>query len=321
MPRRRRSTTSSTGCSSIARRTLIAAALAAALIAAPAAQAKKYDVKPGKGTLQKAIDKAKKGDKLVLAKKGEYKGGVTIENRKNLTIKGPNDGKKLPTVDGRCNVAFTMLVLSPGIVLQNFKVTGATDAAGGQYGGAEVNFIEGGSGAALGLSLQDKCGVKYGVNVFDTGDVLVDESDFKGYDDAGVYVGGIRNPEHVVEVTDNTAKENNRGILIEDSAGNGGILVANNETNANTNGFTPTGIFLHNADGVVISGNVTDSNPYAGIHLDVTSDDNRVLDNRASGNGTSAQGGTGADLFNEGIGNCGSGNTFGTVAGNPLGAC
>ena len=320
MPRRRRSTTSSTGCSSIASARLIAALAAVTLLAAPAAQAKKIEVKPGKGTLQKAVNKAKRGDKLVLEKKGVYKGGVTVDTRE-LTIQGPNDGKKLPTVDGRCDVAFTMLILANPVTLKNFKVTGASDEFGGQYGGADVNFIEGGGGSTTGISLQDGCGVKYGVNVFDTGDVLVDESKFKGYDDAGVYIGGIRNPSHIVQVTDNVATENNRGILIEDSSGNGGIQVASNRTDSNTNGFTPTGIFLHNSDGVVINDNTATGNPYAGIHLDVTSDDNRVLNNSATGNATGAQGGTAADLLNEGANNCGSGNTFGTTAGNPLGVC
>ena len=172
-----------------------------------------------------------------------------------------------------------------------------------------------------GLTALLPCGVLYGVNVFDTGDVLVDESRFRGYDDAGVYVGGIRNPNHVVQVTDNVATENNRGILIEDSAGNGGIQVASNTADANTNGFTPTGIFLHNADGVVINDNVVRGNPYAGIWLDVNSDDNRLLDNTATGNATGAQAGTAADFQNDGVGNCGDRNTFGSTAGNPLGVC
>ena len=306
---------------SIASNRLTAALAAVAILAVPAgAEAKKIEVKPGKGTLQKAVDKAKKGDKLVLEKKGVYKGAVTIDKR-DLVIKGPNDGKKLPTVDGRCAVAFTMLILADPVTLQNFKVTGASDAQGGQYGGADVNFIEGGGGLASGLSLEDKCGVKYGVNVFDTGDVLVDESKFVAYDDAGIYIGGIRNPSHIVQVTDNVATENNRGILIEDSAGNGGIQLASNTINDNTNGFTPTGIFLHNSDGVIINDNVTTGNPYAGIHLDVTSDDNRVLNNTVTGNGVGAQGGAGADLLNEGANNCGSGNVFGTTSGNPLGVC
>lgn len=219
-------------------------------------------------------------------------------------------------------MAFTLLVLDGPVTLKNFEVTGASDAAQfSEYGGAEVNFISGGFGSASGLKMQDKCGVKYGVNVFDTADTLVEDGVFKGYDDAGVYIGGIRDPGTVVEVIGNKAKENNRGILIEDSGQNGGILVANNVTDANGNGFTPSGIFLHNSDGVVISSNDANNNPYAGIHLDVTSDDNRVLGNAATGNGVGAQGGTGADLLNEGQNNCGSDNTFGTTAGNPLGFC
>lgn len=250
-----------------------------------------------------------------------YKGGVEIDTRE-LTIQGPNDGKKLPTVDGRCKVAFTMLVLADPVTLKNFKVTGASDEHGAQYGGAEVNFIEGGGGAATGLSLQDECGVKYGVNVFDTGDVLVDESRFEGYDDAGVYVGAIRDPSHIVQVTDNITTENNRGILIEDSSGNGGIQIASNTTNSSSaDFFNPTGIFLRNADGVLINDNVANDNPFAGIWLDQTSDGNRLLNNVAQGNATGAQSGVGADLQNDGQGNCGSGNTFGSTAGNPLGIC
>ncbi len=229
------------------------------LLSAPTAQAKKFDVQPGKGTLQKAIDKARPGDKLALEPKGRYRGGVVIE--KELTIRGPSDGEKLPTVDGRCGTAFTMLVFDSPVTLKNFKVTGASDAQGGQYGGAEVNFIEGGAGTATGLKLQDGCGVNYGINVFDTGDVLVTEGRYQGYDDAGVYVGGIVNPQTTVDITENVATENNRGILIEDSRGNAGIRIADNTTNSNGNGFTPSGIFLHNADEVVISGNRSDSQP------------------------------------------------------------
>jgi parallel beta-helix repeat protein len=297
---------------------VIAAALAVALIAAPAAHAKKFDVKPGKGTLQKAIDKAKAGDKLQLKKKGVYKGGVVIE--KDLVIKGPNDGKKLPKVTGQCDVAFTMLVLGASAELKNFKVTGASDDAGSQYGGAEVNFIDGASGGAQNLHMESSCGVLYGVNVFDTESISVKGGTYRGYNDAGVYIGGIRRDGTVVQVTETDTTQSNRGIIIEDSAENVDILVANNVTNANDNGFNPTGIFLHNAQGVVIADNVANGNTGPGIWLDSTSDNNRLLDNVATGNG-GPQDAAPADLQNDGVGNCGSGNTFGTTAGNPLGAC
>jgi parallel beta-helix repeat protein len=297
---------------------LVAAALAALLLAAPAAQAKKFDVKPGKGTLQKAIDKAKAGDKLQLKKKGVYKGGVVIE--KDLVIKGPSDGKKLPTVDGKCDVAFTMLVLGSSATLKNFKVTGAADSAGSQYGGAEVNFIEGASGSAQNLRMEASCDVLYGVNVFDTEDILVTGGTYEGYNDAGVYIGGIRRDGTVVEVTETDTTRNNRGIIIEDSAENVDILVANNDTSGNDNGFNPTGIFLHNAQGIVVADNVANGNTGPGIWLDSTSDNNRILNNQASGNG-GPQDAAPADLQNDGTGNCGAGNSFGTTAGNPLGVC
>lgn len=254
----------------------------------------------------------------MLERKGAYRGGAEID--KELTIRGPGDGRKLPTVDGRCREAFTMLVLGSPVTLKNFKVTGAANAAGGQYGGAEVNFIDGAAGSAQNLRVASSCDVLYGVNVFDSGDVLITGGRYTGYDDAGIYVGGINRSGSAIEVTENRSTRNNRGIIIEDSAENAGILVADNTTNANDNGHTPAGIFLHNADGVVLAGNAAIDNSAAGIWLDATSDENRLVDNVASNNGV-AGGEVAADLQNDGAGNCGSGNSFGTVAGNELGAC
>ena len=296
----------------------LAAAVAAIVLLPAAAEAKKLEVQPGTGTLQKAVDKAKPGDKLVLKPKRAYRGGVEIDKR--LTIKGPGDGKKLPTVDGRCREAFTMLVFGSQVTLKNFKVTGAADAAASQYGGAEVNFVNGASGSAQGLRLKATCSVLYGVNVFDTADVLVTGGTYEGYGDAGVYVGGIRRDGSAVAVTETHTTRNNRGIIIEDSAEDVAFLVANNTASGNDNGFNPTGIFLHNAQGVVLSGNVANANAAPGIWLDATSNDNVLLDNQASGNG-GLQGEEPADLQNEGAGNCGSGNAFGISQGNPLGAC
>jgi parallel beta-helix repeat protein len=98
------------------------------------------------------------------------------------------------------------------------------------------------------------------------------------------------------------------------------ILVANNTTSGNDAGFEPAGIFLHNAQGVVLSGNVANANLGPGIWLDSASSDNRLLGNQASGNG-GLDGGAPADLQNDGAGNCGADNAFGTSQGNPLGAC
>jgi parallel beta-helix repeat protein len=293
--------------------------MAAVFLLPAAAEAKKHEVKPGNGTLQRAIDAARPGDKLILKANKAYRGGVEIE--KELTIKGPSDGRKLPTVDGRCREAFTMLVLDAGpVTLKNFRVTGASDSQVSQYGGAEVNFIDGASGSAQDLRLKATCDVLYGLNVFDTEGVSVSGGTYSGYNDAGVYVGGIRRDGTVIEVAETDATRNKRGIIIEDSAQDVEILVSDNTTSGNDAGFEPAGIFLHNAQGVVLSGNVANANTGPGIWLDSASHDNRLLQNQASGNG-GLEGGAPADLQNEGVGNCGSANAFGTFQGNPLGAC
>jgi parallel beta-helix repeat protein len=68
-----------------------------------------------------------------------------------------------------------------------------------------------------------------------------------------------------------------------------------------------TGIALADADGIVVRGNVTRGNGDYGIHLSDHigggSDDNRLFDNVASGNGVS-------EFGDDGSGNCGGGNSF-----------
>ncbi len=287
------------------------AALAALLAAAPA-QAKKIQVKPGKGTLQRAVDRAAPGDKLELKGDGAYKGGVVIEKR--LTIRGPREGPR-PIVDGRCREAFTVLVLDGNVSLTRLRVTGATDEAGSQYGGAEVNFIEGGHGAATDLRLAESCtGTQYGINVFDSEDVSTTGNVITGYLDAAIYVGGIRNPQTEIEVRGNVARDGNHGILIEDSLPEPEITITDNAALENDKGSTSAGIYIRNSDGVLIEQNSSQSNGTSGVWLDQNSDLNALVRNAASANGV-------ADLQNDGDGNCGADNSFATAAGNPLDAC
>lgn len=280
-------------------------------MAAPLAEAKRIDVKPGRGTLQKAVDGAARGDKLELRSGGVYRGGVVIDKR--LTVRGPKEGK-IPLVDGRCREAFTILVLAGPVKLTRFSATGSSNEVAGQYGGAEVNFIEGGRGKATGLELDDGCGSHYGINVFDTGDVTAAGNLISGYDDAALYVGGIREPGTVIEVHENVAMQNARGVLFEDSLPVASLQAVDNVVSTNDVGTMSAGVYLRNTDGALVEGNVADSNGYAGVWLDQGSDDNRLLDNRASGNGT-------ADLVNEGQRNCGAANMFATESGGPLAPC
>ena len=276
------------------------------------AQAKRIEVEPGKGTLQRAVNRAAPGDKLVLEARGVYKGGVVVEKR--LTIRGPSEGGP-PRIDGRCREAFTILVLDGRVTLNRLAVTGAADAVAGQYGGAEINFIEEGRGSARNLRLGASCdATQYGINVFDTGDVTTSGNRISGYLDAAIYVGGIRNPETAIAVRDNVARDNNHGILIEDSLSQPQIAVAFNEARRNDEGLSSAGVYIRNSDGVRIEGNESTGSAFAGIWLDGNSDFNVVNGNSAAGSGT-------ADLQNDGEGNCGSGNAFGTEAGNPLSVC
>jgi parallel beta-helix repeat protein len=280
-------------------------------VAAPV-QAKRIEVEPGKGTLQRAVNRAAPEDKLELEARGVYKGGAVVEKR--LTIRGPSEGRR-PRIDGRCREAFTILVLDGRVTLNRFAVTGAADAVAGQYGGAEINFIEEGRGSARNLRLEASCdATQYGINVFDTGDVTTSGNRIGGYLDAAIYVGGIRDPEATIAVRENVVRDNNHGILIEDSLSQPQITVAFNEARRNEAGPSSSGIYIRNSDGVRISGNGSSDSGFAGFWLDGNSDFNSLIGNSAGGSGT-------ADLQNDGEGNCGVGNFFGTQAGNPLGAC
>jgi parallel beta-helix repeat protein len=284
------------------------------MLAVTAAEARKIEAKPGKNTLQKAVDKAKSGDTVQLEKGGKYTGGVVVET-KGLKIKGPNDGK-LPLVDGRCKVSHTVLVLARDVTLRNLRATGATGAFG-QYTNADITYIENGTGTVDGVKLDDACDTLYGVNIFDTGDVTVKNSVFNGYDDAGVYVGGIQRPDANVKVADSVATRNHRGILFEDSFGNAGLEVTGNEVRLNQAGF-----FVFNSDGIEISDNTAIDNPFVGFWLDPNADDNRLIGNVGTGNGWSPDGGPRAgDLINDGQRNCGTGNSFPITSGQPLAPC
>src|SRR5204862_4757869 len=110
---------------------------------------------------------------------------------------------------------------------------------------------------------------------------------------------------------------NSGPVIIENSGANGIIQVANNNSHHNTIPGVETeaaiGIFINNSDDVRIRNNTVQNNGELGVDISAGSDDNRLIDNTITDNPT--------DLINEGAGNCGSGNTIGTRAGNPLTPC
>ena len=285
------------------RRGLLPAIIALALLLPSAADAKTIDVRPqgpAVNVIQKAVNRAHPGDRIRVHH-GTYRGSVTVD--KKLSIFGAR-GERRPKLDARCRDSVVVDVDVRGVALSGLKVVGSADAF-------TVNFTNIASGRVDDLRLVNTCGqALYGVNVYGRGAIRITDNHARGYLDAGYYVGSIGSTgKRALVIKDNTASGNNRGAIVEDSSGVD-IRVIDNVFDRNTIGGEgiPSGIFIHNSDGMLFAGNVTRDNGIYGIHADAESDDNLIRDNQSSGNGT-------ADFFDEGTGNCGSGNSF------PLPAC
>lgn len=134
-----------------------------------------------------------------------------------------------------------------------------------------------------------------------------------GFTDAGIYVGEITaTPNGTLAVGHNTTSGNNKGIIVEFSAG-GDIAVFKNEIRDNDipGVGEQVGLFVFDSDGVQIDANRIRGNGQAGLVLTAGSDNNSINDNEITANPL--------DVRNEGAGNCGSGNVFAT--GGPLTPC
>ena len=285
-----------------------AVVLGTLLVAAPAFGAR-IDVQPGKNAIQRAINGADRGDTLRIHA-GRYQGSVRVTKRLKLVGVGGR-----PTIDAACADDIALDVEAPGVVLDHLKVVGATE-------GYEVNFIGLRTGTAQDLVVKQTCKggstpAEYGINIFDSQRIeLRDNRTFGGFTDAGIYVGGIVDTSAgPLLVVGNDSYGNNRGIILEDSFGVD-MRVRGNRTHDNTIGGegVATGIYVHNSDGLVLTGNHAIDNGDFGIHIDPNSDDNVLRDNVARGSGT-------VDLKNDGVDTCGSGNSFKTTAGSPIGPC
>ena len=275
------------------------AAVALALIAADA-DAATTTVRPGPTAIQKAVDRANPGDRL-LVKRGKYREDVRVDKR--LKIVGKK-GKR-PVIDGRCETDRTIDVVADGVRLRHLKVKGARFGPGGGYA---VNVIGVESGTLRDLVLRESCNeAYYGVNVFDTGALEITEVKATGgFVDAGIYVGSIGDVgTRPFLVARNEAFGNNVGILMEDSGPEANFVVRANRVHDNDlPGLSdPAGILVRRSDGGMYAKNRANGNGDYGIHLDPDSEDNRLTENRAFGNGV-------ANFFDQGSGNCGSGNSF-----------
>jgi parallel beta-helix repeat protein len=289
-----------------ARRSAALAALATIALLAPAtAAARTIEVHPrgpASQPLQQAINRAEAGDRIRVHH-GRYREAVVID--KKLDVFAAR-GERRPVIDARCRASVVVDVEAGGVSIDGLKVVGSADAF-------TVNFINIASGRVNDLRLVNTCGeALYGVNVYGRGAIRITNSDARGYRDAGYYVGSIGSTgKRALLIRGNTASGNNRGVIVEDSSAPAAdIRVIGNVLNRNTidGEGIPSGIFVHNSDGMLFASNTTRRNGVYGIHVDATSDGNVLRGNASAGNGAAA-------FFDEGTGTCGSGNSF------PLPAC
>ena len=284
---------------------LLLAIVGFVLFLAPAAAAKTIDVRPqgpAVNVIQRAINKASPGDRIRVHE-GRYRGEIRVT--KKLSIFGARNEKR-PTIDARCDSSMAVDVLASGVSLQGLKVVGAIDTFA-------INFNNIKRGVVDDVRMDNTCGgALYGVNVFGQGAIKITDSNATGFTDAGYYVGSINTTSGgKLLIRRNEASGNNRGAIVEDSFDDDvDIRVLENDFHDNTipGEGIPSGIFVHNSDRTLIERNETNDNGVYGIHVDSESDDNIFNDNESTGNGT-------ANYFNEGTGNCGSGNSF------PIPAC
>jgi parallel beta-helix repeat protein len=278
------------------------AALPGARPAVAGGDPQRIHVRPGPDAIQRAINRADPGD-ILLVHPGHYRESPVVT--KPLTIRGVGDRR--PVVDGECDAVRTIDVNANRVMLRRLKVVGAREVNGVPFTGFEVDIVGVRNVEARRLVLVDTCGdADYGINVYDTGRVVLAGNRAADFSDAGLYVGTIN--DGPVLVIGNLTLDNNRGILVEESYGT--VRVRDNVSRSNDlSGESPTtaGIALSDADEIVLRNNVANNNGDYGIHLGdhggSSSDDNRLYDNSAAGNGT-------ADFQDDGTGNCGSGNSF-----------
>jgi parallel beta-helix repeat protein len=270
------------------------AAVLAGVLARPsgASTSTVIEVFPGANAIQNAVDAAHTGDVLSVHT-GTYSENVLV-TKDAITIQAAGDGPV--TVDGGC-VESSFTIRGDSTVISGLQIIG------GDFYNIDYRFTQGGS--VTGNRIKSTCpGAEYGVNVFDTGPLVVEGNTIQGFRDAGIYIGGIIDTGSGTLITRrNDLFRNNRGIIVEDSVGVS-LVVRTNRAHDNFD----DGIFLHNSDGILVQRNTVENNAYAGIELDDLSDNNLVSWNRARGNVF--------DLANDGgTGNCFANNTYTTSSG------
>jgi parallel beta-helix repeat protein len=286
---------------SATRLALLTALIALLGASAPSiAGADTIQVFPGPNAIGNALNSANPGDTIRIHH-GHYLEHFTINKRVRLVAA---TGEHRPVIDGGCATRDTIAVRHAGVVLKGLRVVGADTGFGTVP--AEVDFHGVTAGRVDDLVLIDTCDAEYGVNVYQSGAIQVVDSRARGFEDAGVYIGGISSTPSALRVRHNETNGNNRGIIVEDADVATDIRVTDNVSHDNDippGEGLPSGIFLHNGDGVLIAGNTANDNADYGVWLDANSSNNVLNGNTATGNGLKS-------FQDDGTSNCGSGNTF-----------
>jgi parallel beta-helix repeat protein len=228
------------------------------------------EVFPGPNAINRALRAAQPGDVLNIHA-GTYAEQVTVTTS-SVVLQAAGDGKVV--IDGECEVSVTLDVAAEGVTLRGLTVRGA----GIGLTPISIDFSHVDSGRVEDSTAIDTCGdAWYGVNVYNGGSIQIIRNRTLGFDDAGIYVGGITStPLGPLLVSQNHSYVNEQGVIVQNSGG-GDIVVAGNRIFDNGT----TGIWLNGADGVRIERNDVISNSISGIELDESSDDNLINGNTA----------------------------------------
>jgi len=284
-------------CESLLVALIVLAAVSLHTGAATAGTRKVIDVFPGPHAIADALAKAHAGDTLAIHT-GTYTGGVNIKV-KAVTLRSAGDGPV--TLDGQCTANSTIEVKADDVMLQ-----GPMTIQGGGFFEVDVKTFTGAHITGLTV-VESGCDAEYGINVFQSGPILIDHNIASGFGDSGIYVGGITDTGsgHIL-VAHNEVFGSSSGIILENSFGpNVNMVVGPNNLHDNT----VAGIYVTNTDGVIIKRNTTRRDGTYGIELDAESDTNVVRGNTAKGNQF--------DLANlGGTGNCFKNNVFTTSEGD-----
>jgi parallel beta-helix repeat protein len=252
--------------------------------------------------INKAIDRANAGDRLVVHK-GTYKGPVVVDKRVRIVGRKKKHGRKSrkPMIAVGC-AAFTGVdVTAEGASLRRLKIRG------GEEYSLDISSVE--QATARQLRLIDQCDALYGINVYESGAIQLLSNRPSGYLDAGIYVGDITDTgTGTLLVEGNDSFGNNRGLIVEFSAG-GDLRVLDNHfhDNALPGVGAQSGIFVNDSLGVRFDRNLVEDNGDYGIEFTPGSNSNQLFDNVFRGNPV--------NVLNP-EGNCGSGNSP-----NPFPAC